>query len=111
MTETILDPLELVFFDLWGPSHVQSVGGKIYFMPIVDSGLAYKYGTFLSDKSDSSTIAVFDVFRVEAESQSGRKVHRIHTDRVYDTSAWRNYCLYQGIIHEFTALTRLHKTD
>src|SRR6266508_5781639 len=27
-SEKVLDPLELVSFDLWGPSHVQSVGGK-----------------------------------------------------------------------------------
>jgi len=102
-TETNLDPLELVSFDLWGPSRVQSVGGKIYFMPIVDSGSAYKYGAFLSDKSDSSTIAAFDVFRVDAESQSGRKIRRVRTDRAYDTSAWRDYCQRHGIVHEFSA--------
>ena len=28
-TETVLDPLELVSFDLWGPSRVPSAGGKI----------------------------------------------------------------------------------
>jgi len=73
-TEKVLDPLELVSFDLWGPSWVQSVGGKIYFMPVVDGGSSYKYGAYLSDKSDSSTIAAFDAFRVEAESLSGRKI-------------------------------------
>ena len=61
-TEKDLDPLELVSFDLWGPSRVQSAGGKIYFMPVVDAGSSYKYGAYLPDKSDSSTIAAFDVF-------------------------------------------------
>ena len=41
-TETDLDPLELVSFDLWGPSQVQSTGGKVYFMAIVDGGTSYK---------------------------------------------------------------------
>ncbi len=102
-TEKNLDPLELVSFDLWGPSCVQSAGGKIYFMPIVDAGTSYKHGAYLTDKSDSSTIAAFDEFRVEAESLSGRKVRRIRTDRAYETSAWNDYCQHHGIIHEFTA--------
>ena len=75
----------------------------MYFMPIVDGGSSYKHGAYLSDKSDSSTITAFDVFRVEAESSSGRKVRRIRTDQAYDTSAWREYCLRHGIVHEFTA--------
>ena len=103
MTEKNLDPLELVSFDLWGPSHVQSAGGKIYFMPVVDGGSSYKYGAYLSDKSDYSTIAAFDNFRSEAESLSGYKVRRIRTDRAYNTSAWKDYCQTHGIIHEFTA--------
>ena len=79
-TEKDLDPLELVSFDLWGPSRVQSVGGKIFFMPVVDGGSSYKYGAYLSDKSDSSMITAFDEFRVHAESLSGHKVRRIRTD-------------------------------
>jgi len=72
-------------------------------MPIVDGGTSYKHGAYLSDKSDSSTIAAFDAFRIEAESLTGRKVHRIRTDRAYEMSAWKDYCQHHGIIHEFTA--------
>jgi hypothetical protein len=72
-------------------------------MLIMDGGTSYKYGAYLSDKSDSSTIAAFDVFCVEAESMSGHKICRHHTDRAYDTSAWRDYCQKNSIIHEFTA--------
>ena len=79
-TEKGLDPLELVSFDLWGPLRVQSAGGKVYFMPIVDGGLSYKYGAYLSDKSDSSTIATFDAFQATTEVLSGHKVCRIHTN-------------------------------
>ena len=102
-TEKALDPLELVSFDLWGPSHVPSMGGKLYFMPIVDGGSSYKFGAYLSNKSDSSTIATFNNFRVEAESLSGRKVCRLCTDRAYESSAWMEYCRQHGIVHEFTA--------
>jgi hypothetical protein len=43
-TEKVLDPLELVCFDLWGPSRVQSAGGKVYFMPIINAGTSYNMG-------------------------------------------------------------------
>ena len=102
-TERDLNPLELVSFDLWGPSRVQSAGGKLYFMPIVDGGTSYKYGAYLSDKSDSSTITAFDAFRVEAESLSGCRIRRLRTDRAYNSSAWAEYCQQHGIVHEFTA--------
>ncbi len=73
-TEKLLDPLELVAFDLWGPSRVQSSGGKLYFMLIVDAGTSYKHGAYLCDKSDASTIPAFDSFRVKAESMTGKKI-------------------------------------
>jgi len=102
-TEKDLDPLELVSFDLWGPSCVQSAGGKVYFMPIVDGGSSYKHGAFLADKSDASTIPAFDAFRAEAEALSGRKIRRVRTDRAYDSAAWKEYCQRHSIIHEFSA--------
>jgi len=72
-------------------------------MAIVDGGTSYKYGAYLSDKSDASAIAAFDGFRVEGESLSGRKIRRLRTDRAYESSAWHDYCQNHGIIHEFTA--------
>ena len=102
-TEPSLDPLELVAFDLWGPSRVQSAGGKIYFMPIVDAGSSFKYGAYLSDKSDASTISAFDDFRAKAEALTGKKIRRLRTDRAYESTAWGEYCRKNAIIHEFTA--------
>ena len=98
-----LDPLELVSFDLWNPSHVQSVGGKIYLMIVVDEGTSYKHGAYLSYKSDSSTINAFNAFRVKTELLSGHKIHQLHTDHTYDSSAWGDYCWQHGIVHKFTA--------
>ena len=102
-TKKDLAPLELVSFDLWGPSRVQSAGGKTYFMPILDGGTSFKYGAYLSDKSDSSTIPAFNAFRIEAESMSGHKIRRLRTDHAYDSAAWADYCQKHGIVHEFTA--------
>ena len=73
-TEKDLAPLDLVVFDLWGPSRVQSVGGKSYLMITTDAGTSYKYGTYPADKSDSTIIAAFDIFCAKAETATGRKI-------------------------------------
>ena len=102
-TEKDLEPLELVAFDLWGPSRVQSAGGKLYMQMIVDGGTSYKYGIYLPDKSDATTILAFDTFRTKAETITGKKIRRLRTDRAFESKAWEDYCQKHGIIHEFTA--------
>jgi len=72
-------------------------------MPIVDAGTSYKHGAYLLDKSDLSTIAAFDDFRIEAESLTGRKIRRLRTDRAFESAAWGDYCKQHDIVHEFTA--------
>ena len=102
-TKKDLEPLDLVSFDLWEPSHTQSAGGKVYLMAIVDAGTSYKQGAYLEDKSDSMTIAAFEGFCVQAETATGRKIHQLCTDGAFDTLAWKEYCQQKGMIHEFTA--------
>ena len=103
VTEKDLAPLDLVAFDLWGPSRVPSAGGKNYMMIIVDGGTSYKYGIYLPNKSDKATIEAFEVFRTKAETTTGRKIRRMRTDRAYQSTAWEEYCQSHGITHEFTA--------
>ena len=102
-TEKDLNPLELVSFDLWGPSRVQSAGGKIYLMIIVDAGTSFKYGAYLSDKSDPTTLEAFEIFRNRVETATGKKIRRLRTDNAFESAAWTDYCQRHGITHEFTA--------
>src|ERR1700678_23573 len=83
-TEKDLLPLDLVSFDLWGPSRVQSIGGKLYLTIIVDAGTSYKFGAYLSDKSDSTTLAVLEIFRTKSEALTGRQICRLRTDGAFD---------------------------
>jgi Integrase core domain/GAG-pre-integrase domain len=103
MTKKDLKPLDLVVFDLWGPSRVPSARGKTYMMIIVDGGTSYKYGIYLPDKSDETTIPAFDAFHTKAETATGRKISQMQTDRAFESAAWEKYCQTHGIIHEFTA--------
>jgi hypothetical protein len=73
-TDKNLLALDLVSFDLWGPSQVQSIGGKVYLMIIVDGGTSYKFGAYLSDKLDTTTLVAFEVFRTRSETTTGRKI-------------------------------------
>ena len=102
-TEKGLKPLELVSFDLWGPSRVQSAGGKIYLMIIIDAGTSYKYGAYLSDKSDSTTLDAFSVFQTKAETMTGRRIQRLRSDGAFSSAAWTAYVEKHGITHEITA--------
>jgi hypothetical protein len=102
-TEKDLGSLDLIALDLWGPSRVRSAGGKLYLMIIIDTGTSYKYGAYLSDKSDPTVLTAFDIFRAGAETTTGKKVRQIRTDRAFESTAWGNYCQRQGITHEFTA--------
>src|ERR1700678_2063061 len=76
-TDKGLDPLDLVSFDHWGPSRVQSAGGKLYLMIIVDAGTSTKYGAYLQDKSDTSTLSSIDNFHTMAEALTGRRIRRL----------------------------------
>ncbi len=83
-TDSSVPPLGLVAMDLWGPSCVASPGGNIYMMIVVDSGLLCKYSNFLCDKSDNSTIKVFNEYQVLMETQTGRKIKRVRTDNAFN---------------------------
>ena len=102
-TDKKLDPLELVSFDLWGPSRTESAGGKVYLMIVIDAGTSYKYGGYLTDKSDSTTLTAFDIFRARAETATGHKVRRLRSDGAFDTASWRDYCQKLGITQELSA--------
>ena len=102
-TEKDLLPLELVSFGLWGPSHVQSVGGKLYLIIIVDAGTSYKYGAYLSDKSDSTNLAAFEIFHARAETATRKKIRRLRADGAFDTATWRDYLQKHGIAQELMA--------
>ena len=68
------NPLDLVSFDLWGPSCTKSSGRKIYLMIIVDAGTSYKYGAYLADKVDATTLAAFEVFQAQAKTLTDSKI-------------------------------------
>jgi hypothetical protein len=49
-------------------------------MIIIDAGTSYKYGAYLSDKSDATVLTAFTAFRAKAETSTGKKIYRLQTD-------------------------------
>ena len=102
-TEKNLEPLDLIAFDLWGPSRVRSAGGKLYLLIIVDAGSSYKYGAFLADKSDQTVLGALEIFRNQAETLTGRKIRRLRSDGAFNSATWIDFYQKYGITHESSA--------
>ena len=62
ISETVYStPLELIFTDLWGPSHITSHSGYAYYVSFID---AYSKFTWIYPlKSKSETLFVFQQFK------------------------------------------------
>ena len=72
-------------------------------MVIIEAGTSYKYGVYLSDKSDPTTLATFEIFCAKVENLTRRRIWCLQTDRAYESLAWTEFCQHHGITHEFTA--------
>jgi len=96
--------LKRVYIDIWGPSQVQSAGGALYFMIILDGFSSYRTVTFLKSKSVEITLKVFKGFQAEAERQTGKRLKRVWLDmgREWYNNAWESYRDEQGLEFEFT---------
>ena len=64
--------LDLVHSDLWGPSPVQSLGGKFYFISFSDDSARYSWTYYLRKKSEA--FANFKTWHKEVERQTNRKL-------------------------------------
>ena len=73
-------------------------------MIIIDGETSYKFGAYLSDKLDATTLAAFDAFQTKSETLTRRKIRCLRTDGAFNTGAWREYDQRHGITHELSAL-------
>ncbi|KAL7284900.1 hypothetical protein ACG7TL_002214 [Trametes sanguinea] len=95
------EPLELVHTDLDGPMRTAAVGsGYLYFASFIDdfSGLGIAY--YLKRKSDA--MKAFDSFKAWAETQTGKKIKRVRSDRggEYLSNEFTQHLLDLGIEHQ-----------
>lgn len=100
---TTTRPLELLHMDLVGPTQNMSVGGKMYFMVIVDDYTRYTWVGFLREKSDAYHQFKIIAKRIMIEKQT--PINRIRSDHggEFENHRFQKYCEKHGIHHEFSA--------
>ena len=103
---TTSKPLELVHLDLVGPVQTLSLGGKKYFLVMVDDFSRYTWVAFLKDKSEA-----FECFRTiynQVQNEKGLQnlsFVRIRSDHgtEFENASFKDFCKDKGIKHEFSA--------
>lgn len=74
-TSVYSSPLELIYSDLWGPSHVTSTNGFLYYIDAF-----YRFTWICLLKSKAETFTVFKKFKAMAELQFNTKLKSLQTD-------------------------------
>jgi len=79
LSQTIYStPLELIYSDLWGPSHISSLNGLSYYINFVDAYSKFTWIHFLKNKSE--TFSVFQQFKTMTELQFDTKIKNVQID-------------------------------
>jgi hypothetical protein len=93
--------LQLIHSDVCGPFRTNSLGGARYFVTFIDDFSRKTWIYFLTHKSQVLTKFQHLVNRLR--NSTGQTIQTLRTDNggEYTSSAFRDYCLQQGIAHEF----------
>nr|GEV18425.1 retrovirus-related Pol polyprotein from transposon TNT 1-94 [Tanacetum cinerariifolium] len=96
--------LKFLHMDLFGPSAVQSYGGNLYTLVIVDDYSRYTRTRFLKTKTED--FKQFEIFSKKIQNQLGCSIVSIRTDhdREFDNEVkFGEFCNANGITHNFLA--------
>jgi len=75
---SVYSPLELIFTDLWGPSHLTSDSGFKYYVSFVDAFSRYTW--IFPIKTKAETTSVFHNFKSSVELQLNTKIKSVQSD-------------------------------
>ena len=92
--------LNLMYLDLWEPSHIKSLSRKFYFISFTDDASHYLWIYYLHKKSEA--FEAFKTWHKEVEYQTGRKLRIFHFDNggEYITHQWELYMKEHGMVHQ-----------
>ncbi|GJS67950.1 retrovirus-related pol polyprotein from transposon TNT 1-94 [Tanacetum coccineum] len=94
--------IDYVHSDLWGPSQVESLGGKMYFLSIVDDYSRRVLGYILRFKHEG--FGKFKEWKQLVENQTGRTVKKLRTDNGLElcNREFKQLCVESGIARHLT---------
>lgn len=87
--------------DLWGPSSVQSLGGKSYFISFIDDKTRYTTIEFLKQKSDAAN--AIKNYIAWITNQTGKPPQSMRSDNGGEFLAVSSFLKAHGIEHQLTA--------
>eukprot|EP00268_Persea_americana_P046955 TRINITY_DN4858_c1_g1_i16.p1 TRINITY_DN4858_c1_g1~~TRINITY_DN4858_c1_g1_i16.p1 ORF type:complete len:282 (-),score=40.59 TRINITY_DN4858_c1_g1_i16:329-1174(-) len=95
-------PFEIVHSDLWGPSHVLSVGGFRYYLIFIDGFSRFSWFYPLKCKSDA--FSVFLSFKLLVENLLDSRIKCLRTDGggEFVHTQFHNFLASNGILHQVT---------
>jgi len=101
--QVISKVLELLHMDLMGPMQVESIGGKMYVLVVVNDFSRFTWVNFIRKKSDT-----FDVFKdlcTQLQREKDCGIVRIRSDHgtEFENARFDQYCSGEGIKHEFSS--------
>lgn len=96
-------PMELWHGDLCGPITPTTLGGKNYFLLLVDDHSRFMWITLLHSKDEA--FSAFKKLQVAAEVEKSLKLKALRTDRggEFTSTEFNQYCDEHGIKHFLTA--------
>ncbi|KAJ6823638.1 uncharacterized protein M6B38_128695 [Iris pallida] len=85
-------PLQLLHMDLFGPSRIASLGGKLYAFVIIDDFSRYTWVYFLARKND--TLSEFFTFCKKVQNEKWFMITRIHSDHgdKFENAEFKQFC-------------------
>jgi transposase InsO family protein len=95
--------LELVHGDLCGPVMPVTLGGRRYFLLLIDDATCYMWVVLLTAKSEASS--AIKGIQAAVEKECGRKLRVLRTDNrgEFTVAEFAAYCADEGITRHFSA--------
>jgi transposase InsO family protein len=95
--------LELVHGDLSGPVTPATLGGRRYFLLLIDDLSCYMWVVVLGSKGEATN--VIRRAQAAAEAEYGRKLRVLHTDNngEFTTAEFASYCVDEGVQRHYSA--------
>jgi len=94
-------PLDLIYTDVWGPSHITGLDGSRYYLILVDHFTKYMW--FYPMTAKSSVSSIFPQFKHLVETKFQAKIKSVYSDNGGEFVAFKNYFSIHGISHYTTA--------
>ncbi|GKB30850.1 retrovirus-related pol polyprotein from transposon TNT 1-94 [Tanacetum coccineum] len=96
--------IDYVYSDLWGPSQVESLGGKRYFLSIVDDYSRRVWVCILRFKHEE--FGKFKEWKQVVKNQTGRTVKKLRTDNglKFCNREFKQLCVESGIARHLTVV-------